>query len=152
MGLNSGVDDYMIKPFSLEELLLRVERLLTRVSWNDPSGSPRRMPGPVTGGPFGFGRNRVDLETGEAECAAGRMLLTEQELKLMRVFAENPGRPLSRRLLLEVGWGYSRFTSTRTVDNFIVRLRKYFEDNPKKPCHFKSIRSKGYVFDPDGDP
>lgn len=150
-GLAHGVDDYMVKPFVLEELLLRVDRLLTRVSWGR---SGRGRAGGVAARSqktLSFGRNRVDLETGEAECAAGSIRLTDQELKLLKVFAENPGQPLPRKQLLEAGWGYSRFTSTRTVDNFIVRLRKYFEADPRSPRHFISIRSKGYLFDAEGD-
>lgn len=148
-GLTHGVDDYMVKPFVLEELLLRVERLLTRSAWG---GADREAGGGDAGAGkrLVFGGNRVDLETGEAECAAGTIRLTDQEVKLLAVFAENPGRPLGRKLLLEAGWGYSRFTSTRTVDNFIVRLRKYFEKDPRSPRHFISIRSRGYLFDPGG--
>ena len=149
-GLAHGVDDYMVKPFVLEELLLRVDRLLTRVSWNGAGRPGAEADAGGIGNVLSFGPNTIDLGTGEAVCAAGRLRLTDQELKLLTVFAENPGKTLPRKLLLEVGWGYSRFTSTRTVDNFIVRLRKYFETEPKQPRYFKSIRSKGYRFDPEG--
>ena len=74
--------------------------------------------------------------------------LTEQEAKLLKLFIANCGKPLSRETLLEIGWGYTRNVSSRTVDNFMVRLRKYFEENPKDPKYFKSMRSIGYVFDP----
>ncbi len=148
-GLSCGVDDYMVKPFVLEELLLRVERLLTRVHW--ARAEMEESPRDASGKRFRFGENEVDLETAEAVCAQGEIRLTDQELKLLSIFVENPGRPLPRKLLLEVGWGYSRFSSTRTVDNFIVRLRKYFEPEPKNPRYFKSIRSRGYLFDPGGD-
>ena len=148
-GLIHGVDDYMVKPFVLEELLLRVERLLTRSAWGDPDRTTDGK-GDAAEHILVFGENRVDLETGEADCAAGTIRLTDQELKLLAVFAENPGKPLPRKLLLEAGWGYSRFTSTRTVDNFIVRLRKYFEADPRSPRHFISIRSRGYLFDAEG--
>ena len=79
--------------------------------------------------------------------------MTEQEAKLLKLFLLNPGKPLSRNTLLQIGWGYTKGTTTRTVDNFIVRFRKYFEDNPKKPSYFISIRSIGYVFhfDPEGN-
>ncbi len=150
-GLAHGVDDYMVKPFVLEELLLRVDRLLTRVSWNRGGRPDAAADTAGMGDLLSFGPNTIDLETGEAVCAAGQLRLTDQELKLLTVFAENPGKALPRKLLLEVGWGYSRFTSTRTVDNFIVRLRKYFEPEPKQPRYFKSIRSKGYRFDPEGE-
>jgi DNA-binding response OmpR family regulator len=66
---------------------------------------------------------------------------------LLKVLIANRGKPVSRKLLLEVGWGYSGITSTRTVDNFMVRLRKYFEDDPQNPVYFRSMRSVGYMFD-----
>lgn len=143
-GLTYGVDDYIGKPFDLNEFLLRVERLLTRGAWSRPDGGP--CPPPLK--TFTFGDNRIDFETATANCQAGRIALTEQETRLLKVFVTNPGRPLSRGELLEIGWGYTSRTTTRTVDNFIVRLRKYFEPDPKRPVYFKSLRSVGYVFDP----
>lgn len=145
-GLGLGVDDYLTKPFHLEEFLLRVERLLKRASWSErgPGDGKMESASPqVT-----FGGNRVDLGTGMAECRMGMIQLTEQEVKLLKLFFANKGRPLSRRQILEVGWGYTGETATRTVDNFVVRLRKYFEADPKRPVFFKSRRSVGYVFDP----
>ncbi|MEW6334358.1 MAG: winged helix-turn-helix domain-containing protein, partial [Thermodesulfobacteriota bacterium] len=82
-----------------------------------------------------------------AVCRQGTIQLTEQEARLLRVFIANRGRPLSRRILLEAGWGYSGVITTRTVDNFIVRLRKYFEEDPQRPVYFRSLRSVGYCFD-----
>jgi DNA-binding response OmpR family regulator len=82
-----------------------------------------------------------------AQGAHGTIHLTDQEVRLLKIFIANRGKPLSRKVLLEVGWGYSGETTTRTVDNFIVRLRKYFENNPENPVYFKSIRSIGYIFD-----
>ena len=75
------------------------------------------------------------------------MRLTEQELKLLKLFIKHRGRPLSRTKILEIGWGYTGEMTTRTVDNFIVRFRKYFEADPTKPAFFKSVRSVGYLFD-----
>jgi DNA-binding response OmpR family regulator len=144
-GLAYGVDDYLSKPFNLEELLLRVERLIKRAEWSrehlyaEPPGKARYV----------FGGNSVDFVTGTAECRMGEITLTEQEAKLLKLFAANPGRPLSRDRILEIVWGYTRKVSTRTLDGFIVRFRKYFEDDPKAPRYFKSIRSVGYLFDPD---
>lgn len=144
-GLAYGVDDYLTKPFSLEEFLLRVERLLTRLAWYDENNSPG-----LEGGPqediHVFGDNRIDFSTLTARGPKGHIQLTGQEAKLLKLFMQNPGKPLTRQKLLEIGWGYTRGTTTRTVDNFIVRFRKYFEKNPKKPVHFKSLRSIGYVF------
>ena len=73
--------------------------------------------------------------------------MTEQEVVLLKLFIGNKGKPLSREMLLTAGWGYSKDTTTRTVDNFIVRFRKYFEEKPKEPIFFISRRSVGYVFD-----
>lgn len=147
-GFTYGVDDYLVKPFNLEEFLLRVNRLLTRAAWENgadhPSSSLYALP-PT----YCFGNNLIDFEKGTAVCQDREIQLTEQEIKLLKVFIANRGKPLSRKKLLEVGWGYTQKTSTRTIDNFIVRLRKYFEDNPKKPIYFKSLRSVGYIFDHD---
>ncbi|MCP4746829.1 MAG: response regulator transcription factor [Desulfobacteraceae bacterium] len=143
-GLAFGVDDYLSKPFHLDEFLLRVERLLLRGDWS--KGKDKLMPAaPQT---FEFGDNRIDFSTSTAQCANGKTVrLTEQEIKLLKLFISNRGKPLSRGKLLEIGWSYTGRTTTRTVDNFIVRIRKYFEKNPKKPVYFKSLRSVGYVFD-----
>jgi len=75
------------------------------------------------------------------------IVLTEQEVTLLKIFIANKGKPLSREMLLNAGWGYASDTTTRTVDNFIVRFRKYFEKKPKSPIYFKSRRSVGYIFD-----
>jgi two-component system, OmpR family, alkaline phosphatase synthesis response regulator PhoP len=150
-GFSYGVDDYLAKPFNLDEFLLRVKRLLTRVSWSrgaaDSSvGSTASLPGI-----YRFGGNRIDFETLSADGPSGQVNLTEQEARLLKLFVANRGKPLSRSTLLEVGWGYPRGVTTRTVDNFIVRFRKYFEADPRKPVYFKSLRSVGYVFDHDSD-
>lgn len=146
-GFTYGVDDYLSKPFSLEEFLLRVERLMTRTSWShapSPAGGGTVAPDEET---YSFGGNRIDFSTLLAHGKQGTMQLTEQEAKLLKVFIANRGKPLSRKVLLQVGWGYSGVTTTRTVDNFVVRLRRYFEDDPQNPMYFKSIRSVGYLFD-----
>lgn len=147
-GLAFGVDDYLAKPFNLDEFLLRVERLLTRASWNEKNDEGEStQPVPDV---YEFGGNRIEFATFTALGINGKISLTEQEVKLLKLFIANPGKPLSRENLLEAGWGYSRLISTRTVDNFIVRFRKYFERNPKQPAYFRSLRSVGYVFDPHG--
>ena len=146
-GLRFGVDDYLGKPFDLEEFLLRVERLLKRVSWSGKDGELNRASTAASLQHFAFGNNTIDIETSTALCRAGKISLTKQEIKLLKLFIANEGKPLSRSKLLEIGWGYTKDTSTRTVDNFVVRFRKYFEEDPKKPVHFKSLRSVGYVFE-----
>jgi len=144
-GFVDGVDDYMTKPFNLEELLLRIKRLLTRDSWQqEQKSSVATSEGESS--PYRFGSNAIDFTTGIAQNRIESIQLTEQELKLLKLFITNRGKPLSRSKLLEIGWGYSKGTSTRTVDNYIVRLRRYFEENPKKPQYFISRRSLGYVF------
>lgn len=142
-GLTYGVDDYLSKPFNLEEFLLRVKRLLTRASWQ----SGTRDQAAEIDLTYEFGGNRIDFASATADCRKGRVQLTDQEVKLLKLFIANKGKILSRRQLLEIGWGYSRGTTTRTIDNFVVRFRKYFEDNPRKPLFFKSHRSVGYIFD-----
>lgn len=147
-GFMDGVDDYMTKPFSLEEFLLRVDRLLIRDQWQREQGESLATESEKQSS-YRFGENIIDLINGQAECCAGTVQLTEQEIKLLKLFIVNKGIPLSRSRLLEIGWGYAKGTSTRTVDNYIVRFRRYFEEHPKKPKYFKSRRSLGYVFDHD---
>ena len=146
-GLSHGVDDYLAKPFNLEEFQLRVERLIKRASWGRAENGSMLENHDFSGTSFTFGTNTVDFDTGEAQCEAGSVRLTEQELKLLKLFFKHRGKPLSRSKILEIGWGYTGEMTTRTVDNFIVRFRKYFEKNPKKPLFFKSVRSVGYLFD-----
>ena len=147
-GFVDGVDDYMTKPFSLEEFLLRVKRLLTRDQWQREQGDSL-LTNPGEQRSYRFGANIINFSSGQADCHAGIIQLTEQELTLLKLFIVNKGKPLSRSKLLEIGWGYNKGTSTRTVDNYIVRFRRYFEEHPKKPNYFKSRRSLGYVFDHD---
>jgi two-component system, OmpR family, alkaline phosphatase synthesis response regulator PhoP len=145
-GFSCGVDDYLAKPFNLEEFLLRVERLMTRGGWSQKEANLNGndvLPAPEV---YKFGHNRIYFETLTAHGPSGRINLTDQEARLLKIFIANRGKPLSRSELLETGWGYEKGTTTRTVDNFIVRFRKYFEDNPKKPLYFKSLRSVGYIF------
>ncbi len=146
-GLMYGVDDYLTKPFELDEFLLRVKRLLKRATW--AKGREHGEPDTSMTREYRFGENRINFETQTAYCGGKTIRLTEQETKLLRLFVANKGRPLSRKELLEIGWGYSGNTSTRTLDNFIVRLRKYFEEDPQNPVFFRSRRSVGYIFDHD---
>ena len=143
-----GVDDYLQKPFNLDEFLLRVERLLKRSSWNQ-SAIDDGDSDSTFGEFYDFGDNRIDFNLSVAHCKNDQIKLTEQEIKLIKLFIANRGKPLSRKKLLEIGWGYTGKTETRTVDKFIVRFRKYFEENPKKPKFFKSLRSVGYIFNHD---
>ena len=146
-GFSYGVDDYLAKPFNLEEFLMRIERLMKRSSWSRSGTVNEGLEAQELKDTYVFGSNTIDFGTMTAHGAQGLIRLTDQEVRLLKVFIANRGKPLSRKVLLEVGWGYSGETTTRTVDNFIVRLRKYFENDPENPVYFKSIRSIGYVFD-----
>ena len=146
-GFSYGVDDYLAKPFNLEEFLLRVDRLMKRSSWSSGADVGGGQSAGGIDNSYMFGKNAIDFANMTAHGIHGTVRLTDQEVRLLKVFIVNRGKPLSRKVLLEVGWGYSGKTTTRTVDNFIVRLRKYFEEDPEKPVYFKSIRSIGYVFD-----
>jgi two-component system, OmpR family, alkaline phosphatase synthesis response regulator PhoP len=143
-GLSFGVDDYMTKPFNLEEFMLRVDRLLLRAKWSQGEKETE-----VSKEKYVFGNNEICFNTLTAICGGNEVRLTELEFRLLKLFIANRGAVLSRAEILENVWGYHRNTSTRTVDNFIVRFRKYFEPNPKEPIYFKSLRSVGYVFDHD---
>jgi len=149
-GLKYGVDDYLSKPFDLEEFLLRIKRLLKKKTWFKDDNKDNNLEYQIfEGDSYNFGINHIDFITFKASCAAGEIILTEQEIVLLKLFIGNKGKPLSREILLTAGWGYSKDTTTRTVDNFIVRFRKYFEEKPKNPVYFISRRSVGYVFDHD---
>lgn len=138
-GLEFGVDDYLAKPFELDELILRVKRLMKQSSWYSKSV----ISDDTT---VIFGKNTVSLHELKAKTARGEIQLTAQEAKLLKVMFDNPGEILSREILLRDAWNYDQKTNTRTVDNFIARFRKYFEDDPKSPKHFTSKRSQGYIF------
>ncbi len=140
-GLRFGVDDYLSKPFDLDEFILRIDRLLTKQNWYNDENDDL-----FTGEQYSFGKNEIDFTTYKAKCKTGEITLTDQEVILLKIFIANKDKPLSRKELLKAGWGYSSDTSTRTVDNFLVRFRKYFEEDPKKPKFFKSMRSVGYIF------
>lgn len=143
-GLSEGADDYLAKPFNLKEFLLRVGNLLRRSGWRQ-----RKAPEHV----FRFGTNIIDLNTHRAETTAGRLELTELEMKMLSLFFSRQGKIISRGELLESVWGMAPDTETRTLDNFIVRLRKYFEPDPTNPRHFLTVRGRGYRFvrDPEHD-
>lgn len=152
--LSMGVDDYLSKPFDLDEFLLRVDRLLTRMEWSQTQNEITQKSGPKAdiGDEYKFGNNEVDFKNLKANCFLGTSKfqsfdLTLQEIKILRVFFSHPAEPLTREEILEKALGYDRGVSTRTLDNFIVRFRKYFEDDPKEPKYFKSVRSVGYLFD-----
>jgi two-component system alkaline phosphatase synthesis response regulator PhoP len=139
-GLELGADDYIIKPFHLRELLLRVERMLERTTWYAEKEPPSRN---VTVAAY-----TVDLEKLSGYGPRGPLQLTALEADLLDALTSQPNRVFSRGELLEKVWGYHSELETRTVDNFIVRLRKHFEEEPEQPRHFISLRGKGYMYVP----
>lgn len=147
--LSLGVDDYLSKPFDLNEFLLRVDRLLTRSEWGRANEYKTSEKAEEDQGPdsFIFSTNSIDFKNFKGQSHEGVFDLTLQEIKILKVFIKNPNIPLTREEILEKALGYDRGVSTRTLDNFIVRFRKYFEVDPKNPKFFKSVRSVGYLFD-----
>jgi len=137
-GLELGADDYLTKPFHLQELLLRIKGMLKRKMWYKSSSESQ----PV----YRFGKNEINFENLHCKNGAKNFMLTQREAMVLKYLLENKGKIVSRKELLENVWHISSEIETRTVDNFISRLRKYFEEDPNTPVYFKSIRSVGYSF------
>jgi DNA-binding response OmpR family regulator len=138
-GLELGADDYITKPFHLKGLLLRVKGMLKRKAWYQKATSDE----PV----YNFGGNKINFESLNCKNSKEEFKLTPQEAMVLKYLIDNKGKIVSRRELLEKVWHMNPDIETRTVDNFIVRLRKYFEPDPSKPLYFKSVRGAGYVFE-----
>ena len=138
-GLEVGADDYLTKPFHLEELLLRVKGMLRRKTWYNTSSEETPL--------LLFGENEVNFETLSGKTKSGEMRLTIHEAMLLKYLAESPGKVVSRKELLQKVWNINPEVETRTVDNFIARLRKYFEADPENPQYIKSVRGVGYLFE-----
>ena len=135
-GFEAGGDDYLAKPFHLKELLLRVAAILRRSAWYGQSAAALE-----------FDSNHVDFHTYRARAWDGsEHELTHKEAMILKALAEHEGNIVTREDILDRVWGYEVFPSTRTVDNFIVRLRKRFERNPEQPAHFHTVRGVGYRF------
>lgn len=146
-GLEAGGDDYLAKPFHLAEFLLRVRAILKRWDWY------RNASATAATAVLRFGGNEVDFRAFRARAWNGEAQeLTEKEAMILKVLAEHAGDIVSREDLLERVWGYDVFPSTRTVDNFILRLRKRFEREPANPRHFLTVWGVGYRFLIEGEP
>ncbi|MFN3939716.1 MAG: response regulator transcription factor [Chitinophagales bacterium] len=137
-GLKTGGDDYMTKPFNLEELILRVKILIKRNA--KQTGADDSM------NAYHFGNNSINFITYEAHGVKGLLKLTNKELKLLKLLIDRKNEVVSRQHILQTVWGYDVYPSTRTIDNFILAFRKYFEQDPKNPVYFHSIRGVGYKF------
>ena len=135
-GFEAGGDDYLAKPFHLKELLLRVAAILRRSAWYGQSAAALE-----------FDTNHVDFHTYRARAWDGsEHELTHKEAMILKALAEHEGNIVTREDILDRVWGNEVFPPTRTVDNFIVRLRKRFERNPEQPAHFHTVRGVGYRF------
>ncbi len=144
-GFQSGADDYLPKPFELPILMARVRGLLRRREWFR-LGLDRQQPAPAISSRFTFRERTIDFEQLEVHMGDRTMPLTLMEASLLRYLVEHEGRPVSRKTILDKVWGVREDTDTRAIDNFIVRLRRYLEDEPGNPRHLQTVRGVGYRF------
>ena len=140
-GLEAGADDYLTKPFDLDELIARVRSLLRRQEWNTQNKAPIQI--------LTLGQATIDFNRYEAHMEGSEIPLTALEFSLLQYFADNPNRCLPRQELLEQVWNLQNYPNTRTIDNFVMRLRRAFEADPSHPQFFISVRGVGYKFVPD---
>jgi DNA-binding response OmpR family regulator len=144
-GFAAGADDYLAKPFELTVLLARMNALLRRMSWPQPA-PPADSADNLTS--FAFAGRRIDFDALELHAPDRTVRLTVMESDLLRYLVRNRERIVSRKELLEQVWHVREDTDTRAIDNFIVRLRRYIEDDPGKPKHLETVRGVGYRFLP----
>jgi two-component system, OmpR family, alkaline phosphatase synthesis response regulator PhoP len=148
-GFASGADDYLPKPFELPILLARLQGLLRRHGWmqQQASNGPEAKPDAKEEyGTFSFQGRTIDFDRLELRVGGDVIQLTQMEAGLLRHLIRNIGKVVSRKSILEEVWGLHEDTDTRAIDNFIVRLRKYIENNPAKPQHLLTVRGVGYKF------
>ncbi|MDI9319176.1 MAG: response regulator transcription factor [Phycisphaerales bacterium] len=138
-GLRKGGDDYLTKPFNLEELLLRVEKLVAKNKRMQQSNSVGQL--------YEFAGGKIDFGAYECYDRHGKKQeLSKKESALLKLLIERDGETVSREHILQVVWGYNVYPTTRTIDNFILSFRKHFEKDTKHPIYFHSIRGVGYKF------
>jgi DNA-binding response OmpR family regulator len=151
-GFASGADDYLAKPFDLSILLARLQGLLRRTEWTRAGPTGRTQTSPVDSasvgdfGSFSFGDKTIDFGALELRSGATTIHLTLMESELLRHLVRNDGKIVSRKQILEEVWGLHEDTDTRAIDNFVVRLRRYIEDDPGHPRHLLTVRGVGYRF------
>jgi two-component system alkaline phosphatase synthesis response regulator PhoP len=138
-GLKKGADDYLTKPFNLEELLLRVQKLIDK--------NKRLQKTSTVGDSYSFGGNTVDFKAQQAVTTTGeRIDLSKKEAMLLKLLIENKNEVVPREKILQAVWGYNVYPTTRTIDNFILSFRKYFEEDSRNPRYFHSVRGVGYKY------
>ncbi len=150
-GFASGADDYLAKPFDLSILLARLQGLLRRSEWMQsaaakPAQEPQAANEVSDFGTFSFAGKTIDFGALELRSADGTIHLTLMESELLRHLVRNDGRIVPRKQILEEVWGLHEDTDTRAIDNFVVRLRRYIEDDPSNPRHLRTVRGVGYRF------
>lgn len=138
-GLVAGGDDYITKPFEMAELLARIQGIFRRQAWL-AAGEEQ------LGGKYEFDGRTINFKTFEASGPGGEIALTHKECMVMKYLIERTGEVVSRDQLLDAVWGYHTYPTNRTIDNFILKLRKVFEDDPKNPGYIETIRGVGYRF------
>lgn len=139
LGLKKGADDYLTKPFNLEELLIRVDKLIDK--------SKKMQVRENLGSTYHFGHNQIDFKAQDAITWNGQHIeLSKKEAMLLKLLIENKGEVVTREKILQVVWGYNVYPTTRTIDNFILNFRKYFEEDSRNPQFFQSVRGVGYKF------
>lgn len=139
LGLKKGADDYLTKPFNLEELLLRVHKLIRK---SEQMSIKQSLPEV-----YEFGKNKIDFKALQGSNKKGEQItLSKREAMLLKLLIENKNEVVTREKILQSVWGYNVYPTTRTIDNFILNFRKYFEDDSRNPRHFHSVRGVGYKF------